>query len=110
MPPMQAWNIELALCIKECLKWFWNVCGRSTHWLQGTPDHGVVTTLNQFVLACELRVPGVSVLRAGLMFRVYVCVESMSHERYTFLLILVERIRVEVVSLKYWRLGLRLRV
>ena len=44
------------------------------------------------------------------MFRVYVCVESMSHERHPFLLILVVRIRVEVLNLRYWRLGLKLRV
>jgi len=86
------------------------VCGRFTHWLLGTPDLGVVTTLNQFVLVCEFRVQGASVLRLGLMFRVYVCVESMSHECHPFLLILVVRIRVEVLNLRYWRLGLRLRV
>ena len=78
--------------------------------MQETPDHGVVTTLNEFVLAYEGRVPGVSVLRAGLTFRVYVRVESISHERHPFLLVLGERIRVEVVSPRYWRLGLRSRV
>ena len=67
-------------------------------------------TPSQFLLAQELRVQGVSVLRSGLTFRLYVCVESMSHERHPFSLILISRIRVEVVSLRYWRLGLSLRV
>ena len=37
----------------ECAEYCWKACGRSTHWLQGHPDYGVVTTtgLNQFVLA-----------------------------------------------------------
>ena len=46
---------------------FYKACGRSTHRLQGTPDHGVVTTttLHRFVLAWEFTAQELSVKLSG---------------------------------------------
>ena len=81
-----------------CVKSFLKAWGRSAHWMQGPPDHGVFTTktLNQCVLSWE----GLQGARAFgsasgdcaqcVFVHAAICVHvSLSHKRHPYLLILV---------------------